>query len=153
VNRFEASLWPRGYRKITWDVLFCLAVMKRKPNKKQQSTGAGIISHCYPQSLQRVPDLCTHWAFSWDGLKCTPSIITFWPSQATTWQARHHGTILPRFTPDIFFFYYSYVHTRLGSFLPPAPTPSLTTHRAPSLSPPPPQYPAETILPLSLILL
>jgi hypothetical protein len=32
-------------------------------------------------------------------------------------------------------FYYSYVHTRLGSFLPPAPTPSLTTHSAPSLSP------------------
>jgi hypothetical protein len=31
------------------------------------------------------------------------------------------------------------VHTRLGSFLPPAPTPSLTTHSAPSLSPPPPQ--------------
>jgi hypothetical protein len=44
-------------------------------------------------------------------------------------------------------FYYSYVHTRLGSFLPPAPTPSLTTHSAPSLSPLPPQYPAETILP------
>jgi hypothetical protein len=35
------------------------------------------------------------------------------------------------------FFYYSYVHTRLGSFLPPAPTPSLTTHSAPSLSPHP----------------
>jgi hypothetical protein len=35
-----------------------------------------------------------------------------------------------------FFFYYSYVHTRLGSFLPPAPTPSLTTHSAPSLSTP-----------------
>jgi hypothetical protein len=50
-----------------------------------------------------------------------------------------------------FFFYYSYVHTRLGSFLPPAPTPSLTTHSSPSRSPP--QYPAETILPLSLILL
>jgi hypothetical protein len=50
-------------------------------------------------------------------------------------------------------FYYSYVHTRLGSFLPPAPTRSLTTHSTPSLSPPPPQYPAETILPLSLILL
>jgi hypothetical protein len=33
-------------------------------------------------------------------------------------------------------FYYSYVHTRLGSFLPPAPTPSLTTHSAPFLSPP-----------------
>jgi hypothetical protein len=44
----------------------------------------------------------------------------------------------------IFFFYYSYVHTRLGSFLPPAPTPSLSTHSAPSLSPPP-QYPAESM--------
>jgi hypothetical protein len=32
-----------------------------------------------------------------------------------------------------FFFYYSYVHTRLGSFLPLAPTPSLTTHSTPSL--------------------
>jgi hypothetical protein len=52
-----------------------------------------------------------------------------------------------------FFFYYSYVHTRLGSFLPPAPTPSLTTHSTPSLSPLPPQYPADTILPLFLILL
>jgi hypothetical protein len=28
------------------------------------------------------------------------------------------------------------VHTRLGSFLPPAPTPSLTTHSTPSRSPP-----------------
>jgi hypothetical protein len=35
-----------------------------------------------------------------------------------------------------FFFYYSYVHTRLGSFLPPATTPSLTTHSTPSRSPP-----------------
>jgi hypothetical protein len=34
-------------------------------------------------------------------------------------------------------FYYSYVHTMLGSFLPPAPTPFLTTHSAPSLSPHP----------------
>jgi hypothetical protein len=50
-------------------------------------------------------------------------------------------------------FYYSYVHTRLESFLTHAPTPSLTTHSTPSLSPPPPQYPAETILPLFLILL
>jgi hypothetical protein len=33
-----------------------------------------------------------------------------------------------------FFFYYSYVHTRLGSFLPLAPTLSLTTHSTPSLS-------------------
>jgi hypothetical protein len=32
-------------------------------------------------------------------------------------------------------FYYSYVHTTLGSFLPPAPTPSLTSHSTPSLSP------------------
>jgi hypothetical protein len=52
-----------------------------------------------------------------------------------------------------YYYYYSYVHTRLGSFLPPAPTPSLTTHSTPSLSLPPPQYPAESILPLSLILL
>jgi hypothetical protein len=33
-------------------------------------------------------------------------------------------------------FYYSYVHTTLGSFLPPALTPSLATHSVPSLSPP-----------------
>jgi hypothetical protein len=45
------------------------------------------------------------------------------------------------------------LHTMLGSFLPHAPTPSLTTHSAPSLFPPTPQYLAETILPLSLILL
>jgi hypothetical protein len=32
------------------------------------------------------------------------------------------------------FFFYSYVHTMLGSFLPLALTPSLTTHSAPSLS-------------------
>jgi hypothetical protein len=50
-------------------------------------------------------------------------------------------------------FYYSYVHTRLGSFLPPAPTSSLTTYSAPSLSLLPLQYPAEIILPLFLILL
>jgi hypothetical protein len=50
-------------------------------------------------------------------------------------------------------FYYSYVHTMLGSFLPPASSPSLTTHSTPSLSLPLPQYLAETILPLSLILL
>jgi hypothetical protein len=40
----------------------------------------------------------------------------------------------------------------LCHFSPPATTPSLTTHSTPSLSPPPPQYPAETILPLFLIL-
>jgi hypothetical protein len=38
----------------------------------------------------------------------------------------------------------------LGSFLPPAPTPSLTTHSVPSLSPLPPQDPAEIILPLEI---
>jgi hypothetical protein len=44
----------------------------------------------------------------------------------------------------VFFFYclyYSYVHTMLGSFLPPASTPSLTTHSAPFLSPPTPSIP------------
>jgi hypothetical protein len=41
----------------------------------------------------------------------------------------------------------------LGSFLPPATTLSLTTLSNPSLSPLPPQYLAENILPLSLILL
>jgi hypothetical protein len=54
------------------------------------------------------------------------------------------------------FLFYSYVHTMFGSFLPPAPTSSLTTHSAslpPPSPPPPPRYPAETILPLSLILL
>jgi hypothetical protein len=35
-----------------------------------------------------------------------------------------------------FFFYYSYVHARLGSFLPPPPPPPLTTHSTPSLYPP-----------------
>jgi hypothetical protein len=60
-----------------------------------------------------------------------------------------------QFLPQIFilFFYYSYVHTILGSFLPSAPTPSLTTYLTPSLSPPTRRYLAETILPLSLILL
>jgi hypothetical protein len=52
-----------------------------------------------------------------------------------------------------FLFYYSYVHTILGSFLPLAPTISLTTHITPSLYPPPPWCLAETILPLCLILL
>jgi hypothetical protein len=47
--------------------------------------------------------------------------------------------------------FYSYVHTMFGSFLPPAPTPSLPPH--PSVSPLPPRHPAETILPLSLILM
>jgi hypothetical protein len=55
---------------------------------------------------------------------------------------------IPELRLIVFLFYYSYVHTRLGTFLPPDPTPSLTTHSAPSLFPPPPQYPAETILPL-----
>jgi hypothetical protein len=56
-----------------------------------------------------------------------------------------------QFFKKFLLFYYSYVHTMLGLFLPPAPTPSLTTHS--TLSPPTPRYPAETILPLFLILL
>jgi hypothetical protein len=35
------------------------------------------------------------------------------------------------------YLFYSYVHTVLESFLPPAPTPSLTTHPIPSLPPTP----------------
>uniref|UniRef100_A0A8C0ZQF7 STE20-related kinase adapter protein alpha n=1 Tax=Castor canadensis TaxID=51338 RepID=A0A8C0ZQF7_CASCN len=65
----------------------------------------------------------------------------------------HHMGYVHRYVLFFFFFfpfYYSHVHTRLGSFLPPAPTPSLTTHSTPS---PTPSIPAETILPLSLILL
>jgi hypothetical protein len=62
--------------------------------------------------------------------------ITNWNSQQTTKQQyKDMGFFLLFFFS--FFFYYSYVHTRLGSFLPPAPTPSLTTHSAPSLRPPP----------------
>jgi hypothetical protein len=52
---------------------------------------------------------------------------------------------------NIFFFYYSYVHTMFGSFLPPSPCPVL--YRLPPSSPLlPPRYQAETILPLCLIL-
>jgi hypothetical protein len=61
--------------------------------------------------------------------------------------------ILELFSFFFIYFYNSYVPTTLGSFLPAAPTPSITTHSAHSLSSPPPQYPEETILPLSLILL
>jgi hypothetical protein len=31
----------------------------------------------------------------------------------------------------LFFFFYSYVHTMFGSFLPPSPAPSLTSHPLP----------------------
>jgi hypothetical protein len=51
---------------------------------------------------------------------------------------------------NFFFFFNSYVHTMLGSFLPPSPHP---LPYPPAISPPPPRYLAETILPLSLILL
>jgi hypothetical protein len=54
---------------------------------------------------------------------------------------------------NLFIFYYPYVHTMLGSFLSPASTPSLTNHPKPSHFPLLPRYLAETILPLSLILL
>jgi hypothetical protein len=49
-------------------------------------------------------------------------------------------------------FYYSYVHTTLGSFLPPPPLPPLPP-TPPLPFPTSPRYLAETILPLSLILL
>jgi hypothetical protein len=41
------------------------------------------------------------------------------------------------FLKKILLFYYSYVHTMLGSFLPLAATPSLTTYTDPSLPPTP----------------
>jgi hypothetical protein len=50
---------------------------------------------------------------------------------------------------SFFYFFYSYVHTILfGSFLPPSPATSLFSHPLPL-----PRYQAETIWPLSLILL
>jgi hypothetical protein len=42
--------------------------------------------------------------------------------------------IIPFFFKIYLFIYYSYVHTMLGSFLPPAPTPTHKTHTAPSLT-------------------
>jgi hypothetical protein len=56
------------------------------------------------------------------------------------------------------FLFYSYAHTMFGSFLSPSPTPPLPPHPlpylpAPSLCPHPLATQAETILPLSLILL
>jgi hypothetical protein len=61
-------------------------------------------------------------------------------NQAKLMESLHHrekeAVKVSYSTYPFFFFFYSYVHTRLGSFLPPAPTPSLTTHSAPSLSPP-----------------
>jgi hypothetical protein len=43
-------------------------------------------------------------------------------------------SLVKSFLKNFLLFYYSYVHTMLGSFLPPDPTPSLTTHYTPSLS-------------------
>jgi hypothetical protein len=67
--------------------------------------------------------------------------------QAATVRTRRHQVIL-------FFLNFYFIHMciqRLGHFSPLPPAPSLTP---PPPSPPlPPHYPAETILPLSLILL
>jgi hypothetical protein len=54
---------------------------------------------------------------------------------------------------DKFFFFYSYVHTMFGSFPPPSPCPIPCLSQPLPLPPPPSRYLAETILPLSLILL
>jgi hypothetical protein len=75
---------------------------------------------------------------------CNPSTGEVETGESPEFQASHYVLLFFIYL-FILLFYYSHVHTRLGSFLPSAPTPSL--------SPPPPQYPAETILPLSLILL
>jgi hypothetical protein len=56
---------------------------------------------------------------------------------------KHIEVKFSNLTPDFFLlFYCSYVHTRLGSFLPPAPTHSLTTHSTPSLFPLTPSIPS-----------
>jgi hypothetical protein len=68
---------------------------------------------------------------------------SFWQPPTAVLLRPPQGPKVPRRNVSVFlklcysfFFFYSYVHTRLGSFLPPAPTPSLTTHSTPSLSPP-----------------
>jgi hypothetical protein len=90
-------------------------------------------------------------------LNIVTSLLTRLFSFTESYGESYYSTILPHifFSLFLFFFifYYSYVHTRLGTFLPLAPTPSLTTHSTTSLSLLPPKYPAETILPLFLILL
>jgi hypothetical protein len=61
--------------------------------------------------------------------------VTMANTQFPKWKRENSHSVIFFFFS--FFFYYSYVHTRLGSFLPPPPTPSLTTHSTPSLSPHP----------------
>jgi hypothetical protein len=63
-------------------------------------------------------------------------------------EVKHFSTFFGNFE-----FLFFLIHTMFGSFLPPPLTHSVTTHHTPSLSPQPPRYLAETILPLSLILL
>jgi hypothetical protein len=59
------------------------------------------------------------------------------------------------FHPTLFFFLILLFICAYKAWVisPPCPQPLPYHHSAPSLSPPPPQYPAETILPLFLILL
>jgi hypothetical protein len=92
---------------------------------------------------QELANSWNWWSSIWNWTSCySPCLALF---SCSYW----HWYLVLAF----FFFYYSYVHTTLGSFLPHAPNPSITTHPTPSLSPPHPQYLAEVILPLSLILL
>jgi hypothetical protein len=116
-----------------------------------------IFFHLFPLSL----GLCQWGAFLVEKngpvLFCntTHQSISFnWRTESINIQ---HYYFLFRFVFYIFFFqflFYSYVHTMLGSFLPPSPPPPLPSqHPAPSSPPLLPCYSAETILPLSLILL
>jgi hypothetical protein len=91
-----------------------------------------------------LPLFCEHIAYAFDF-----HLFSFF--NAHDFQIWSFGGVTGFFL--FFFFYYSYMHTRLGSFLPTASATSLTTHSTLSLYPPLPQYPAETILPLFLILL
>jgi hypothetical protein len=48
-----------------------------------------------------------------------------WDLSAWAWVGWKGGSLICIY---LFILFYSYVHTMFGSFLPPAPTPSLTTH-------------------------
>jgi hypothetical protein len=123
---FFLALSNRGGWNFFLDYLSCLFSSGTVPGMEIQNWNTGLIvksDRFYPRGLNNVPSLSQGLGiFSIIAIPC-----------------------LTGFSILFFFFYYSYVHTMLGSFLPHALTPSLTTHSAPSLSPQPPQYPADTI--------